>query len=140
MEAIKRGTTGCWFVACRALSTPCPGTACGAALRDVSIFAKEWVDVTGRHDTLGAPLAVFTIWREFDRLIKAAGVKRIKIHGLRHTCATLMLAVGVPPHVVQRRLGHSKVEDDARGLRARSTGDAAERGGQAGSAAPRVSC
>lgn len=29
---------------------------------------------------------------------------------LRHTCATLMLAAGVPPNVVQRRLGHSKIE------------------------------
>ena len=48
--------------------------------------------------------------REFDKLIKAANVRRIKFHGLRHTCATLMLANGVPPHVAQRRLGHSKVE------------------------------
>jgi integrase len=48
--------------------------------------------------------------REFARLIKAAGVRRIKFHGLRHTVATLMLSAGVPAHVVQRRLGHSKVE------------------------------
>ena len=48
--------------------------------------------------------------REFGRLITTAGVKRIKFHGLRHTVATLMLAAGVPVHVVQRRLGHSKVE------------------------------
>ncbi len=44
------------------------------------------------------------------RVIKAAGVKRIKFHGLRHTSATLMLVAGVPPHVVQRRLGHGKIE------------------------------
>jgi integrase len=42
-------------------------------------------------------------------LIKATGVRRIKFHGLRHTVA-LMLSAGVPAHVVQRRLGHSKVE------------------------------
>lgn len=48
--------------------------------------------------------------REFARLIKAANVRRIKFHGLRHTVATLMLSAGVPAHVVQRRLGHSKVE------------------------------
>jgi integrase len=29
---------------------------------------------------------------------------------LRHTVATLTLSAGVPAHVVQRRLGHSKVE------------------------------
>jgi hypothetical protein len=33
-------------------------------------------------------------------------VKRITVHGLRHTCATLLLSEAVPPHIVQRRLGH----------------------------------
>jgi len=75
------------------------------------MFAKEWGDLHNHADSLGLPLQVNTIGeREFARLIKAAGVRRIKFHGLRHTCATLMLAAGVPPHVVQRRLGHSKVE------------------------------
>ena len=40
----------------------------------------------------------------------AAGVRRIKFHGLRHTTATLLLQAGVPPHVVQRRLGHKRIE------------------------------
>jgi len=75
------------------------------------IFAKEWSDVRKRGDCLGHPLQVNNIGqREFERLIKAAGVKRIKFHGMRHTVATLMLAAGVPPHVVQRRLGHAKIE------------------------------
>jgi integrase len=47
--------------------------------------------------------------REYDRLIKAAKVRRIKFHGLRHTCATLLLQAGTPVHVVSERLGHSKV-------------------------------
>jgi hypothetical protein len=34
----------------------------------------------------------------------------IKFHGLRHTVATLMLSAGVPAHMVQRRLGHAKIE------------------------------
>jgi integrase len=75
------------------------------------VFAKEWGDIHNRADSLGLPLQVNNIGsREFGRIIKAAGVKRIKFHGLRHTCATLMLAAGVPAHVVQRRLGHTKVE------------------------------
>lgn len=74
------------------------------------LFAKEWGDLHNRADSLGLPLKVNTIGdREFARLIKAARV-RIKFHGLRHTVATLMLSAGVPAHVVQRRLGHSKVE------------------------------
>jgi integrase len=75
------------------------------------VFAKEWGDLHNRTDSLGLPLQVNTIGeREFGRLIKAAGVRRIKFHGLRHTVATLMLSAGVPAHVVQRRLGHAKIE------------------------------
>ena len=48
--------------------------------------------------------------REYATVIKAAGVKRIKFHGLRHTRATLLLQARTPVHVVSERLGHSKVE------------------------------
>ena len=37
-------------------------------------------------------------------------MKQITTHGLRHTCATLLLAAGVAAHVVQRRLGHKGIE------------------------------
>jgi integrase len=47
--------------------------------------------------------------REFAQLIAAADVKRIKFHGLRHTCATLLLQARVPVHVVSERLGHASV-------------------------------
>ena len=42
--------------------------------------------------------------------MRAAGVRRISIHGLRHTCATLLLSAGVAPHVVRDRLGHKDIE------------------------------
>jgi integrase len=47
--------------------------------------------------------------RNFDKIIKAAGVKRIRFHDLRHTCATLLLASGTHPKVVQERLGHANI-------------------------------
>ncbi|MGB5759033.1 MAG: tyrosine-type recombinase/integrase, partial [Acidimicrobiales bacterium] len=35
------------------------------------------------------------------------GLPRLTAHGLRHTCATLMLVRGIPPKVAAERLGHA---------------------------------
>jgi integrase len=75
------------------------------------VFAKEWGHLHGREDSLGLPLQANNLGqREFARAIKAAKVRAITVHGLRHTSATLLLKAGVPPQVVQRRLGHKRIE------------------------------
>jgi integrase len=78
------------------------------------MFAHGYEDLNDKHAVLGSPLCYTGIGRRLSHptkgLCKLSGVKRITSHGLRHTCATLLLSAGVPPHVVQRRLGHSKVE------------------------------
>ena len=43
----------------------------------------------------------------FARLIRQAGVPRIRLHDLRHTHASLALAAGIEMKVVSDRLGHS---------------------------------
>jgi integrase len=74
------------------------------------VFAKEWNDVRSGKDQIGQPLQANNLGqREYAALIKTAKVRRIKFHGLRHTCATLLLQAGQPVHVVSERLGHSKV-------------------------------
>jgi integrase len=45
----------------------------------------------------------------FKPLLRRAGLPDIRFHDLRHTCATLMLAVGTNPKVVQETLGHAIV-------------------------------
>lgn len=47
--------------------------------------------------------------RVLDGLIVEAGVRRIRLHDLRHTCASLLLAQGVSPRVVMEVLGHSQL-------------------------------
>ncbi len=45
--------------------------------------------------------------REFDRRVERHRLPRIRLHDLRHTCATVALAAGVDAKVVSERLGHT---------------------------------
>ena len=47
--------------------------------------------------------------RSFARLLKRAGLPKIRFHDLRHTCATLLLSRNVDPKIVSEMLGHSSV-------------------------------
>ncbi|MBA2326572.1 MAG: tyrosine-type recombinase/integrase [Actinobacteria bacterium] len=55
----------------------------------------------------GEPLHPDNVSNTFDRLVKSAEVRRIRLHDLRHSAATVMLEQGVPLKVVTERLGHS---------------------------------
>jgi integrase len=57
----------------------------------------------------GAPMRPDAVTRQFEALIHAAGLPRIRLHDLRHTHATLGLAAGIPAKVMSERLGHAKV-------------------------------
>jgi len=43
----------------------------------------------------------------FDWVLKKNGLRKIRLHDLRHTCASLMLKNGVPMKQIQEWLGHS---------------------------------
>ena len=47
--------------------------------------------------------------KEMDKGIKASGVKRITVHCLRHSHATMLVSLGFSPQEIARRLGHAKV-------------------------------
>lgn len=48
--------------------------------------------------------------QRYERLVREAGVRRIKFHELRHTAASLMMEAALPPKVVSETLGHSTVK------------------------------
>jgi integrase len=60
-------------------------------------------------DSSGKPLRPAYVTRYFDRLVRQTGMRRITLHTLRHTSATLGLASGESLLEVSRRLGHSSV-------------------------------
>jgi integrase len=57
----------------------------------------------------GSPMDPDSITKAFDRLIKAAGVRRITFHGLRHTHISHQLMDGVHVKIVSERAGHASV-------------------------------
>jgi len=59
--------------------------------------------------TLGAPLDGINVTRRFQRILRSAGLPRQRFHDLRHACASLLLAQGVPARVVMETLGHSQI-------------------------------
>ena len=62
-------------------------------------------------DELGRPCHPETLSGWFENAVDACGgLRKISLHGCRHTCATNMLKTGQPVHVVSRFLGHSNVQ------------------------------
>jgi integrase len=57
----------------------------------------------------GSPLRPGHFSRSFTRHIRRLGLQPIPLQGLRHGWATLALAAGVHPKVVQERLGHGNI-------------------------------
>jgi integrase len=57
----------------------------------------------------GNPVHQHVLAKQFERLIEAAGVPRIRFHDTRHTSATLLMEAGVHAKIVAERLGHSSI-------------------------------
>lgn len=71
------------------------------------------VKVTGDQHVVaqadGKQLQPNSLTHAFTDFIAACGLKRIRLHDLRHSHATHMLGAGVHPKIASERLGHSKV-------------------------------
>lgn len=52
--------------------------------------------------------------RNFSKILKDNNFKKIRLHDLRHSCATLLLRNGVPMSEIQKWLGHSSIKTTER--------------------------
>ena len=58
-------------------------------------------------DEMGRLLSPHYLTEAFAMLLKKHGLRKIRYHDLRHSCASLLLANGVPMKQIQEWLGHS---------------------------------
>lgn len=73
---------------------------CGPDYRDHGLVVQT---------EIGTPVGPRKLGRAFDRLQCAAGVPRIRLHDLRHTHASWLLALGVDVRTIADRMGHTQV-------------------------------
>jgi integrase len=78
-------------------------------------LGPRWQD----HDLVfcserGTPINPDNCDQDFNRLIVLAEVKRIRIHDMRHTYATLAILSGIPVHVVSQSMGHADISTTLR--------------------------
>jgi len=90
-----------------------------ATLREHRLRQQRYRDeaiVWEDHDlicctSVGTPHNPANADRSMDRIVRRAGLSKngLRVHDLRHTCATLLLQNGQPIKAISERLGHSSV-------------------------------
>lgn len=82
--------------------------------RTTVALLREHRDAVGPAVASGVPVVTVNglpahpdrLTKVFDEIIRLNGMRRIRLHDLRHTHATLALRAGVPVKVISERLGH----------------------------------
>jgi integrase len=78
------------------------------AVLDALDYSGDWLFL----NRAGGPVRTHgfnpRVW--YPALQRAQLEKRPRVHDLRHTCASWLIAAGVPLPVIQRRLGHESIE------------------------------
>lgn len=64
-------------------------------------------DLVFAHPQTGSPLDRSKVTKRFKAACRAAGVREVKFHDLRHTFATRLAASGQPLRTIQEFLGHA---------------------------------
>jgi integrase len=73
-------------------------------------YSREWLFLNG-HDN---PVRIYgwreNVWYPAVGKARARGLKKKpRVHDLRHTCASWLIAAGIPLPVIQRHLGHESI-------------------------------
>jgi integrase len=93
-----------------------PKRALSALMRQIRMQAEERQRAGPRYanshlvftTALGRPLSLDQVSRAFRKLARRLGLPG-RLYDLRHSAASMMLALGVPAEVIAKRLGHKNI-------------------------------
>ncbi|GAA4972517.1 hypothetical protein GCM10023225_12570 [Kineococcus glutinatus] len=120
-QTLQRTPEGLVFVppkSERSRRTVFPPAVAGAALRDHrrAMVAEALhrsrpiaTDALVFTNSIGSPMEPRNVSRAFVKLLQSVGLRRVRLHDLWHTRATLLLVQGVPARAVIEVLGHSGI-------------------------------
>jgi integrase len=83
--------------------------------RERKVAGKKWQPAAGQPDGLifttqtGRVIDPRSLNRMLTVLCRDANVRRVRVHDLRHTCASLLLSRGVDARTIMETLGHSTI-------------------------------
>jgi integrase len=101
----------------RVVDVPGPTVAVLARVRALRQTEAAFRGVEARWMFPGAggemPLTPEAVRKAFWKALRAAGVRRVRLHDLRHSYATLAVKAGVPLLTVSRQLGHASISTTA---------------------------
>ena len=75
-------------------------------------YIKEYLEYVCVNE-IGDLIKPHYVTESFSKLLKAKKMRQIRYHDLRHSCASLLLANGVPMKQIQEWLGHSNFSTTA---------------------------
>ena len=76
--------------------------------KDLNAYINTLYDVKPTDRVF--PFTKYFLHSEMDRGCKKSNVKRIRLHDLRHSHASLLIDLGFTPLLIAERLGHEKIE------------------------------
>lgn len=82
-------------------------------LKELKKICKTYYGFTNQWFVFGSdsPIKARAMTDRKDRNCKLAGVKRIRLHDFRHSCASLLINNGANITIVARYLGHTKIDE-----------------------------
>jgi integrase len=79
-------------------------------LEERLVAGEKWQEHRLVFSTMqGKPLIARNVFRTYQRALAKAGLPHKRFYDLLHTCATLLLALGVDPRTIMETLGHSQI-------------------------------